>query len=132
MGIFPPRPLDVPLKLTRVGDEVEFEAAGLRFGAVFVPGHSFDLTLYKVELGGQRIVFTGDLGFQAPSDILHRCWGDADNARAVVKVIREKVLPWGPEIVFTGHGVRPKGMEFLMDLVLRTEESLAAVRQADP
>jgi glyoxylase-like metal-dependent hydrolase (beta-lactamase superfamily II) len=131
-GIFPPRPLDVPLELARVGDEVEFEAAGLRFGALFVPGHSFDLTLYKVELGGRRVVFTGDLGFQAPSDILHRCWGDADKARAVVKVIREKVLPWGPEIVITGHGVRPQGMEFLMDLVVRTEESLAAVRQADP
>jgi glyoxylase-like metal-dependent hydrolase (beta-lactamase superfamily II) len=126
-GIFPPRPLDVPLALTRVGDEVEFEAAGLTFGAVFVPGHSFDLTLYKVDLGGTRVLFTGDLGFQAPSDILHRCWGDADKARAVVKVIREKVISWKPEIVFTGHGVRPKGMEFLIDLVLRTEESLKAV-----
>jgi hypothetical protein len=42
----------------------------------------------------------------------------------VLKVIREKVLPWKPEIVFTGHGVRPQGMEFLMDLVGRTEESL--------
>ena len=42
----------------------------------------------------------------------------------MVKVIREKVLPWKPEIVFTGHGVRPQGMEFLMDLVVRTEESL--------
>jgi glyoxylase-like metal-dependent hydrolase (beta-lactamase superfamily II) len=123
-GIFPPRPLDVPLPLTRVGDEVEFEAAGIPFGAVFVPGHSFDLTLYKVELGGRRILFTGDLGFQAPSDILHRCWGDAAKARAVVKVIREKVLSWKPEIVFTGHGVRPQGMEFMMDLVVRTEESL--------
>ena len=57
-GIFPPRPVDVPLKLTRVGDEVEFEAGGLRFGAVFVPGHTFDLTLYKIELAGQRVVFT--------------------------------------------------------------------------
>jgi glyoxylase-like metal-dependent hydrolase (beta-lactamase superfamily II) len=123
-GIFPPRPLDVPLALTRVGDEVEFEAVGISFGAVFVPGHSFDLTLYKVELGGRRILFTGDLGFQAPSDILHRCWEDADKARAVLKVIREKVLPWKPEIVFTGHGVRPQGMEFLMDLVVRPEESL--------
>jgi glyoxylase-like metal-dependent hydrolase (beta-lactamase superfamily II) len=123
-GIFPPRPLDVPLALTRAGDETIFEAAGIRFGAVFVPGHSFDLTLYKVELNGRRILFTGDLGFQAPSDILHRCWGDTDKARAVVKVIREKVLPWKPEIVFTGHGVRPQGMEFLMDLVVRTEESL--------
>jgi len=125
-GIFPPRPLDVPLKLARVGDEVEFEAAGLSFGAVFVPGHTFDLTLYKVELAGQRVLFTGDLGFQAPSDILHRCWGDVDKARAVVKVIRDKVVPWGPDIVFTGHGVRLKGTEFLMDLVLRTEESLKA------
>jgi glyoxylase-like metal-dependent hydrolase (beta-lactamase superfamily II) len=125
-GIFPPRPVDVPLALTRVGDETEFEAAGIPFGALFMPGHSFDLTLYKVELNGQRILFTGDLGFQAPSDILHRCWGDTDKARAVVKVIRKKVLPWKPEIVFTGHGVRPQGMEFLMDLVVRTEESLKA------
>lgn len=125
-GIFPPRPLDVPLSLVDTGDEVTFEAAGLNFGAVFVPGHTFDLTVYKVELGKKRIAFTGDLGFQAPADILHRCWGDADKARAVAKIIREKVLAWKPDIVFTGHGVRLNGLEFLTDLVERTEASLAA------
>jgi glyoxylase-like metal-dependent hydrolase (beta-lactamase superfamily II) len=125
-GIFPPCPLDVPLPLTRVGDETEFEAGGLKFGALFVPGHSFDLTIYKVELAGRRVAFTGDLGFEAPSDIVHRCWGDAEKARAVVAVIRDQLLPWKPDVVFTGHGARPAGMAFLTDLVRRTDETLAS------
>jgi len=125
-GIFPPCPLDVPLPLTRAGDEAEFEAGGLKFGALFVPGHSFDLTIYKVELAGRRVAFTGDLGFEAPSDIVHRCWGDAEKARAVVAVIRDQLLPWKPDVVFTGHGARPAGMAFLTDLVRRTDETLAA------
>ena len=63
-------------------------------------------------------------------DILHRCWGDADKARAVVRVIRDKLLPWQPDVVFTGHGVRTNGMEFLTGLIGHTEESLA--RSAAP
>jgi glyoxylase-like metal-dependent hydrolase (beta-lactamase superfamily II) len=76
------------------------------------------------ELGGKRVAFTGDLGFEN-QDILQRCWGDADQARAVVKVIRAKLLPWRPDIVFTGHGVRINGTEFVAELVRETEESLA-------
>ena len=132
-GIYPPRPLDLPLPLKRAGDEVDFEVAGLRFSALFVPGHSFDLTIYTTELSGQRIAFTGDLGFEN-QDILHRCWGDADRARAVVQVVRNKLLPWRPDIVFTGHGVRPNGMEFLTKLVQQTEQSLRLgyLRQPGP
>ena len=122
-GIYPPRPLDVPLSLTRVGDEADFEVSGLKFHALFVPGHSFDLTIYTTELDGQRVAFTGDLGFEN-QDILHRCWGDVDKARQVVRVVREKLLPWRPAIVFTGHGVRTNGLEFLEALVRSTEESL--------
>jgi glyoxylase-like metal-dependent hydrolase (beta-lactamase superfamily II) len=44
-GIYPPRSVDMPLPLERVGDEADFELSGLKFHAVFVPGHSFDLTL---------------------------------------------------------------------------------------
>jgi glyoxylase-like metal-dependent hydrolase (beta-lactamase superfamily II) len=123
-GIYPPRPLDMPLPLTRVGDETDFEVSGLNFHALFVPGHSFDLTIYTTTLGGKRIAFTGDLGFEN-QDILHRCWGDVDKARQVVRVIRDKLLPWRPEIVFTGHGVRTNGQEFLTGLVRATESSLA-------
>ena len=124
-GIFPPRPLDVPLPLTRVGDETEFTVSGQKFRALFVPGHSFDLTVYMTELGGQRVTFTGDLGFERESDILHRCWGDADKARLVVKAIRDKLLAWKPDVVFTGHGVRPNGTAWVEDLLRRSEESLA-------
>jgi glyoxylase-like metal-dependent hydrolase (beta-lactamase superfamily II) len=125
-GIYPPRPLDMPLPLERVGDETEFDVSGLRFRALFVPGHSFDATVYMTELGGRRIAFTGDLGFEN-QDILHRCWGDEDHARAVVHVIREKVLSWQPDVVFTGHGVRTNGTEFITQLVRDTDESLARV-----
>jgi glyoxylase-like metal-dependent hydrolase (beta-lactamase superfamily II) len=125
-GIYPPRPLDMPLPLDQVGDETEFEVSGLKFRALFVPGHSFDSTIYTTELGGKRVAFTGDLGFEN-QDILHRCWGDADHARAVVQVIRGKLLPWQPDIVFTGHGVRTNGAEFIAQLVRDTDESLARV-----
>lgn len=124
-GIFPPRPLDVPLPLTRVGDEAEFTVSGQKFHALFVPGHSFDLTVYMTELGGKRVAFTGDLGFERESDIVHRCWGDAEKARPVIKAIREKLLAWKPDVVFTGHGVRPNGTEWVEDLLRRSEESLA-------
>lgn len=130
-GIFPPCPLDVPLPVTQPGDETEFEAGGLKFRALYVAGHSFDLTIYKLEIDGQRIAFTGDLGFEAPSDILHRCWGDVEKARVSVAVIKEKLLPWKPDIVFTGHGVRKAGTAFLSDLVRRTDESLAAAAASD-
>ena len=89
-----------------------------------MPGHSFDSTVYTTELGGQRIAFTGDLGFQN-QDILHRCWGDAAKARAVIRVIRSKLLAWQPDVVFTGHGVQTNGTEFITALVRQTEESLS-------
>ncbi len=123
-GIFPPRPLDVPLPLTSVGDETEFTVSGQKFRALFVPGHSFDLTVYMTELGGKRVAFTGDLGFERESDIVHRCWGDAEKARPVIKAIRDKLLAWKPDVVFTGHGVRPNGTEWVEDLLRRSEESL--------
>lgn len=124
-GLFPPRPLDVPLMVTRVGDETEFSVAGQNFRALFVPGHSFDLTVYMTELGGKRVAFTGDLGFERDGDIVNRCWGDAEKARPVVKAIRDKLLSWKPDVVFTGHGVRPEGTAWVEDLLRRSEESLA-------
>jgi glyoxylase-like metal-dependent hydrolase (beta-lactamase superfamily II) len=122
-GIYPPRPLDIALPLDRAGNETEFEVAGLKVTALFVPGHSFDSTVYKLEFDGKRIAFTGDLGFEN-QDILHRCWGDAEKARALVPVIRDKLLAWRPDIVFTGHGVRTEGTEFIARLLKDTEESL--------
>ncbi|MDB5386235.1 MAG: hypothetical protein JWM11_1881, partial [Planctomycetaceae bacterium] len=122
-GIFPPRRVDVPLPLNRPGDETEFTVAGQRFRAIFVPGHSFDLTVYLTEIAGKRLAFTGDLGFEN-QDILHRTWDDADKARAVLSVVRNKVLAWKPDIVFTGHGVRLNGTEFLTKLAEHTENSL--------
>jgi glyoxylase-like metal-dependent hydrolase (beta-lactamase superfamily II) len=130
-GIYPPRPLDVSLPVERAGDEAAFEASGLKFQALFVPGHSFDLTIYTTELGGKRIAFTGDLGFEN-QDILHRCWGDAEKARAVVQIIRSKLLPWRPDVVFTGHGVRTNGTEFIIKLVRQTELSLDTLSGIKP
>jgi len=124
-GVWVPRPVDVPLPLKRVGDEAKFTVEGLEIRAIFVPVHSYDLVIYLFELGGKRIAFTGDLGFKG-QDIMHRCWGDADKARALVPVIRDKLLAWHPDIVFTGHGVRPNGTEFIESLLRHTEESLKA------
>jgi glyoxylase-like metal-dependent hydrolase (beta-lactamase superfamily II) len=124
-GVFPPRPIDVPLPLNRVGDETDFTVSGQKFHALFVPGHSFDLTIYMTELGGKRVAFTGDLGFKTNLTITHRCWGDAEKARPVVQAVREKLLPWQPDVVFTGHGVRRFGRVWLEDLLRRSEEELA-------
>jgi glyoxylase-like metal-dependent hydrolase (beta-lactamase superfamily II) len=130
-GIYPPRPVDLPLPLARVGDETDFEVSGLKFHALFVPGHSFDLTIYTTELGGKRIAFTGDLGFEN-QDILHRCWGDAKKAREVLKTVHDKLLPWRPDVVFTGHGMRTNGTEFITKLVQQTEQSLAQPAPESP
>ncbi|HEV7403658.1 MAG TPA: MBL fold metallo-hydrolase [Chthoniobacteraceae bacterium] len=125
-GIYPPRPVDLPLPLAQVGDETDFEIAGQKFHALFLPGHSFDLTVYTTTLAGKRIAFTGDLGFETNIDIVHRCWGDAEKARPIVKALREKLLPWQPDVVFTGHGVRKFGTPWLEDLIQRTETTLTA------
>jgi glyoxylase-like metal-dependent hydrolase (beta-lactamase superfamily II) len=130
-GIYPPRPLDLALKITKVGDEQTVEVSGLKFRALFVPGHSFDLTIYKIELGGKRIAFTGDLGFEN-QDILHRCWGDTEKAQSLIGVVRDKLLAWRPDIVFTGHGVRTNGTEFIASLLRHTEESLQTNAFARP
>ncbi|MBI3856137.1 MAG: hypothetical protein HY293_10660, partial [Planctomycetes bacterium] len=72
--------------------------------------------------------FTGDVGFQAPSDILHRCWGDPEKASGVAEIVRAKVIPFKPDVVFTGHGGRAEGTAFLEDLVKRSEESIEKAR----
>ena len=124
-SIWPPSPIDKPLPLKRAGDETRFTLCGLPIQAIFVPGHSFDLVLYSMELNGKRILFTGDLGFEGKSHILHRCWGDRDKALVVTKVVRTKALPLKPIHVFTGHGPRRDGTAWLEDLLKRTEEALA-------
>ena len=127
-GVFVPRPVGVPLPLKRPGDEAEITIEGIGIRAVFVPGHSMDSVIYLLELGGKRVAFTGDLGFQAPSDILHRCWTDVEKAQEVVRVVKEKVIPFHPDVVFTGHGPRAEGTAFLEDLVRRSEESIQKAR----
>ena len=125
---YPPRPVDDPLPLKQVGDETTFTAAGIPLRAIFVPGHTFDLTIYLTELAGQRVAFTGDLGFEN-QEIVHRCWGDIEKARPVLKVIREKLLPWRPDIVFTGHGVRKNGTEFIETLIQQSEHGLKSPKE---
>ena len=124
-SVWPPVQIDRPLPLKKAGDEAEFTLSGLRVKAVFVPGHSFDSVLYLMELGRKRVLFTGDLGFEGTSDILHRCWGDREKAAAVVKVVRKQVLPWKPDHVFTGHGPRRDGTAWLEDLLRRTNDALS-------
>ena len=99
-GVWVPRPVDVPLPLRRPGDETEFTVAGLNIRAVFVPGHSFDSVIYD-GVGRKRVVFTGDIGFQAPSRHLHRA-GRRDHASVVAN--REDQGHPSADVVFTGTG----------------------------
>jgi glyoxylase-like metal-dependent hydrolase (beta-lactamase superfamily II) len=126
-SIWVPSRIDQPMPLQRAGDETELTLCGLRIKAIFVPGHSFDSVLYSMEINGKRILFTGDLGFEGVSNILHRCWGDREKALVVTRVVRRQVLPLKPDHVLTGHGPRPQGMAFLQDLLQRTEEALASL-----
>jgi glyoxylase-like metal-dependent hydrolase (beta-lactamase superfamily II) len=117
-GVWVPRPVDVPLPLKQIGDETEITLCGVRIRALFLPGHSVDSVAYLMELDGKRVAFTGDLGFDARNNILNRCWGDREKARAVVEVVRSRLLPWRPDFVFTGHSALANGTEFLRTLVV--------------
>jgi len=86
----------------------------VKIKAIFAPGHSPDSVVYAMELGGRRVIFTGDIAFDdrraglpLGSNILHRCWGERENAARVIRVIETQVLPLGPEFNFTGHGAYP-------------------------
>jgi glyoxylase-like metal-dependent hydrolase (beta-lactamase superfamily II) len=124
-SVWPPLCIDRPLPLRKAGDEAEVTLSGLRVKAVFVPGHSFDSVLYFMDFGGKRVLFTGDVGFEGASDVLHRCWGDREKAAAAVKVLTRQVLPLKPDHVFTGHGPRRDGTAWLVDLLRRTNDSLS-------
>jgi glyoxylase-like metal-dependent hydrolase (beta-lactamase superfamily II) len=123
-SLWVPSRIDHPLALNHLGDVAEVTLAGLPVRAIFVPGHSFDSVIYIMQFGRKQVAFTGDIGFDGESHILHRCWGDRDKAAAVARVIREQVLPLRPDHVLTGHGRRPAGSSFLEDLLQRTEAVL--------
>jgi glyoxylase-like metal-dependent hydrolase (beta-lactamase superfamily II) len=113
-NLWVPCPIDEPLPLQRAGDEAEVTMCGVKVKAIFAPGHSPDSVVYTMELGGRRVIFTGDIAFDdrraglpLGSNILHRCWGDRDNAARVIRVIEAQVLPLKPEFSFTGHAAYP-------------------------
>jgi glyoxylase-like metal-dependent hydrolase (beta-lactamase superfamily II) len=128
-GVWAPRPVDRPLALKRAGDETEITLGNLKVRAIFVPGHSFDSVLYYMEIGGKRILFTGDIGFDNQQEILHRCWGDIEKAKAVTEVVRTKVLPLKIDFVFRGHSAKKDGTAFLEDLVKRSQEAILAAER---
>jgi glyoxylase-like metal-dependent hydrolase (beta-lactamase superfamily II) len=127
-GIWVPCAIDQPLPLARPGDTTHFTLSGLDIQAIFAPGHSFDTVVYVLNLAGQRVFLTGDIGFHGNNHILNRCWGDVPKARTVMKILREQVLPLGPEIVFTGHDQHSNGVEYWQDILRATEQ---AIRKAE-
>jgi glyoxylase-like metal-dependent hydrolase (beta-lactamase superfamily II) len=102
-NLWVPCPIDLPLPLGAASDETHFTLCGVKIKAIFAPGHSPDSVIYAMELNGRRVIFTGDIAFDAQSHILHRCWGDRENAARVINVIETQVLPLRPEFNFTGH-----------------------------
>jgi glyoxylase-like metal-dependent hydrolase (beta-lactamase superfamily II) len=127
-GIWVPCAIDQPLPLARPGDTTQFTLDGLDIQAIFAPGHSFDTVVYVLNLAGRRVLLTGDIGFQGNNHILNRCWGDLPKARTVMEILRERVLPLKPEIVFTGHDQHSNGIEYWQDILRVTEE---AIRKAE-
>ncbi len=123
-GIWVPCAIDRPLPLARPGDTTHFNLDGLDIQAIFVPGHSLDSVVYVLSLAGRRVFLTGDIGFHGNNDILNRCWGDVPKARAVMRILREQVLPLKPEIVFTGHDEHSNGVEYWEGILRRSEDAL--------
>jgi len=114
-NLWVPCPIDEPLPLKKAGDEAEVTLCGVKVKAIFAPGHSPDSVIYAMELGGKQVLFTGDIAFDdrrpglpLGSNILHRCWGDRENAVRVMKVIETQVLPLKPEFNFAGHAAYPE------------------------
>jgi glyoxylase-like metal-dependent hydrolase (beta-lactamase superfamily II) len=116
------------LPLARPGDTTHFILDGLDIQAIFAPGHSFDTVIYVLNLAGQRVFLTGDIGFHGNNDILNRCWGDLPKAHRIMRILREQVLPLQPEIVLTGHDEHSNGIEYWQDILQATEE---AIRNAE-
>jgi glyoxylase-like metal-dependent hydrolase (beta-lactamase superfamily II) len=77
-----------------------------------------------MELNDRRVAFTGDIGFDTKNNILDRCWGDRDKAKAVIEAVRLSLIPWRPDFVFTGHSASREGTQFLQSFVEGSEESL--------
>jgi glyoxylase-like metal-dependent hydrolase (beta-lactamase superfamily II) len=109
-NLWVPCPIDEPLPLQRAGDEAEITLCGVKIKATFAPGHSPDSVIYAMELNGRRVIFTGDIAFDdrrpgmpLGSNILHRCWGHAENAARVIEIFETQILPRKPEFSFTGH-----------------------------
>jgi len=123
-GIWGPCAIDQPLPLASPGDTTHFTLDGLDIQAIFVPGHSFDTVVYVLNLSGRRIFLTGDIGFHGNSHILNRCWGDVPKARKVMEILRERILPLKPEIVFTGHDEHSNGIEYWQDIMRSTEDAI--------
>ncbi len=123
-GIWVPCVIDQPLPLERPGDTARFTLDGLEIQAIFAPGHSFDTVVYVLNLAGQRVFLTGDIGFHGDNHILNRCWGDEPNARSVMKILREQVLTLKPEFVLTGHDEHSNGIAFWQDVLRASEDAL--------
>ncbi|MBM3836680.1 MAG: hypothetical protein FJ398_01750 [Verrucomicrobia bacterium] len=112
------------------GKRVAFGWLGFSRNIPGLPTHADAVSVWRVKPNEQLWSALPSLTNTPPSlpdpaqDMLHRCWGDIEKARALAPVIRDKLLAWRPDIVFTGHGVRPNGTEFIEALVQRTEKSL--------
>ena len=118
------------LKVLNGVDEI-YSYNGSRFDLPFIKAklgascaNSFDAVVYVLNLGGRRVFLTGDIGFHGNSHILNRCWGDVPKARKVMEILRERILPLKPEIVFTGHDEHSNGIEYWQDILRSTEEAM--------
>lgn len=124
-GIWVPCVIDMALPLARPGDTTRFVLDGLDFEAILAPGHSVDTAVYVLELAGKRVILTGDIAFRGRNHILDRCWGDVPKARAVIQILRERVLPLRPEVFVGGHDARDNAARYWEEILRVSEEAVA-------
>jgi glyoxylase-like metal-dependent hydrolase (beta-lactamase superfamily II) len=97
----------VPTAVTRkLADGDSVKVGGLEFGSILVPGHTEGCVVYTLELGGRRVMFTGDVvqvGPECGSANLGWTGGpDYDRAKYLASLRRLAGEPC--DVVLGGHG----------------------------
>jgi glyoxylase-like metal-dependent hydrolase (beta-lactamase superfamily II) len=97
-------PITSPPADQTVREGEKFQAAGIDFEVLEVPGHSPGHVVYVLAGEQPRIVLGGDVLFQGS---IGRCDFPGGSQRLLLSGIREKLFPLGDDtLVYSGHGPR--------------------------
>lgn len=97
-------PVTSPPADRTVHEGERFQAAGIDFEVLEVPGHSPGHVVYVIPGEQPKVLLGGDVLFQGS---IGRCDFPGGNQRLLLAGIREKLFPLGDDtLVYSGHGPR--------------------------